>query len=63
VFSNMLPGNNSFAAKHCNGNVISELLLSNGHLALAPLFRLLAVTSQYLSFALTLVKKHPQVWR
>jgi hypothetical protein len=36
VFSNLLPGNDSFAAVRCNGNVFSEPLLSNGHLALAP---------------------------
>jgi hypothetical protein len=47
VFSNLLPGNDSFAAIRCNGNVISGLLLSNGRLALATLFRLLSVTSQY----------------
>jgi hypothetical protein len=46
VFSNLLPGNDSFAAIPCNGNVISEPLLSNGRLALAPLFRLSAVTPQ-----------------
>jgi hypothetical protein len=30
VFSNLLPGNDSFAAIRCNRNVISEPLLSNG---------------------------------
>jgi hypothetical protein len=50
VFSNLSPGNDSFAAIRCNGNIISELLLSNGRLALAPLFRLLAVTSQLQCF-------------
>jgi hypothetical protein len=48
VFSNLLPSNDSFAAIRCNGNVISEPLLINGHLALAPLFRLSSVTSQYI---------------
>jgi hypothetical protein len=47
MFSNLLPGNDSFAAVHCNGNVISGPLLNNGRLALAPLFRLSAVTSRY----------------
>jgi hypothetical protein len=37
-----------FAAIRCNGNVISESLLSKGRLALAPLFRLSAVTSRYI---------------
>jgi hypothetical protein len=48
VFSSLLPGNDSFAAIRCNENLISESLLSNGRLALTPLFRLSAVTSQYL---------------
>jgi hypothetical protein len=47
VFSNLLVGKDSFAALLCNGNVSSESLLSNGRLALAPVFRLPAVTSQY----------------
>jgi hypothetical protein len=47
VFSKLLPGNDSFAAVHCNGNMIYESFLSNGRLALAPLCRLSAVTSQY----------------
>jgi hypothetical protein len=45
VFNNLLPGNDSFAVIRCNGNVITEPLLRNGRLALAPLFRLSAVTS------------------
>jgi hypothetical protein len=32
VFSNLLPGNDSFTAIRCSGNVISEPLLSNGRL-------------------------------
>jgi hypothetical protein len=47
VFSNLLPGSDSFVATGCSGNVISETLLNNGRLALAPLFRLSAVTSRY----------------
>jgi hypothetical protein len=47
VFSNLLPGNDSFTAIRCNGNVISGPLLNNGRLDLVPLFRLSAVTSQY----------------
>jgi hypothetical protein len=39
VFSNLLPGNDSFAAMRCNGNVTSESLLSNRRLALASRFR------------------------
>jgi hypothetical protein len=46
VFNNLLPGNDSFAAILCNGNLISEPLLNNGHLVPAPVFRLSAVTSQ-----------------
>jgi hypothetical protein len=53
VFSNFLPGNDSFVAIRCNENVISEPLLSNGLLALAPLFRLSAVTSQYICIIFT----------
>jgi hypothetical protein len=34
VFSNLLPGNDSFVAIRCNGNVISDPLLSNGRLLL-----------------------------
>jgi hypothetical protein len=30
MFSNMLPGSDSFTVIHCNGNVISVPLLSNG---------------------------------
>jgi hypothetical protein len=41
VFRNLLPGNDC-----CSGNVISDPLLNNGRLALVPLFRLSAVTSQ-----------------
>jgi hypothetical protein len=33
VFSNLLPGNDSFAANGCNGKVFSGPLLSNGRLA------------------------------
>jgi hypothetical protein len=45
VFSSLLPGNDSFAAILCNGNVISESLLRNGCVSLARPFRLSAVTS------------------
>jgi hypothetical protein len=37
VFSNLLSGNDSFAAIRGNGNVISESLLSNGRLTI-PVF-------------------------
>jgi hypothetical protein len=40
-------GNDSFAAIRCNVNVISGPLLNNGRLALAPLFRLSCVISEY----------------
>jgi hypothetical protein len=42
VFSNLLIGNDSFVGIRCNGNVISDPLLSNGHL-----LRLSAVMSLY----------------
>jgi hypothetical protein len=48
VFINLLPGNDSLAAICCNGNVITEPLLSKGHLA--PLFRLSSGMSQYFTF-------------
>jgi hypothetical protein len=48
VFRNLLLGKDSFAGIRCNGTVISESSLSNGRLALAPLFRHSAVKSQYL---------------
>jgi hypothetical protein len=54
VFSNLLPGHDSFTAIHFNGNVIFELLLNNGCLALAPLFRLPAITSQHLQLLISL---------
>jgi hypothetical protein len=47
VFRNLLSGNDSFAPICCNGNVICDPLLNNGRLALAQLFRLSVVTSQY----------------
>jgi hypothetical protein len=47
IFRNLLLGNDSFAAVLCKGNVISGPLLSNGRLALAPLFRLSTIISQY----------------
>jgi hypothetical protein len=46
MFSNLLPGNDSFAAIRCNENVISEPLLSNERLDLAPVLRFSAVMSQ-----------------
>jgi hypothetical protein len=47
MVSNFLPGNDSFALTRCNGNVISEPLLNNGRVVLAPPFRHSAVTFQY----------------
>jgi hypothetical protein len=35
VFSNLLPGSDSFVAIRCSGNVISGPLLSNGRLAVS----------------------------
>jgi hypothetical protein len=32
VFNYLLPGNDSFIAIHCSGNVIAEPFRSNGHL-------------------------------
>jgi hypothetical protein len=54
VFSNLLPGNDSVLL-----SVVMETgtgtLLSNGHLVLAPLFRLSAVTSQYIRFSVLVI--------
>jgi hypothetical protein len=50
----VLPGNDSFAAVHCNGKVISEPLLNNGRLTLVPVFRFSAVTLQNFVHHMTL---------
>jgi hypothetical protein len=47
MFRNSLPGNDSFAAISCKGNVISSSLLNSGRLTLALLLWLSAFTSQY----------------
>jgi hypothetical protein len=50
-------GNDSFDAICCSGNVISKPLFSNGRLALAPVFRLSAVTSQYIYIYIYIYKR------
>jgi hypothetical protein len=58
VFSNLLPGKRPIRCYCFSGNVISGSLLSNGRLAVAPLFRLSSVTSQYQTTRLNRVISH-----
>jgi hypothetical protein len=56
VFSNLLPGSDSFVATVVTETSVYLAIAHNGLLALAPLFRLSAVTSQYLYHIYSAIK-------
>jgi hypothetical protein len=64
VYSNLLPGNDSFAVICCNGNMISEPLLSDGRVALVSSHHVTIRIEYYLmGYDEILVNMYETAWR
>jgi hypothetical protein len=64
VYSNLLPGNDSFAVICCNGNMISEPLLSDGRVALVFSHHVTIRIEYYLmGYDEILVNMYQTAWR